>query len=278
MKYLTSQSTWAGRHDAQRLAGRHAFRRSPNFRQQGTLLERLLPKGPTVRTLEIGCFPGGFLEYFHKVHGHCVTGIDYVQESCDQCREMLETRETPAEIIHGDLFDDSWNATGTQWDVVFSAGLIEHFDDSSPAIDAHLRLTSPAGYCVISIPNHSSIRGRLMKLVNRPMWEIHNRMSAHDLQDAFERSPDSNRFELLHCGYVEHVGLWNCGVYERFRAMGRLPFRIVRGAGLVAEAALRWVPNSRAFSPNILLIAKARNTSEASGSDSSTSMNGASTT
>ena len=171
---------------------------------------------------------------------------------------MLTDRGVPSTIIHGDLFEDTWNPDGDRWDTVFSAGLVEHFDDSAPAIDRHLQLVAPGGHCVISIPNHSGLNGRILKTIDRPRWDIHNRMCAKTLRDAFERAPSTERFELLCCKYVEHFGLWNCGVYERFRSIGRPAFLVARSLGMMAESALRWVPNSRAFSPNILLIAKAR--------------------
>jgi SAM-dependent methyltransferase len=228
------------------------------FRQQHAILKNVLPTGSDVQTLEVGCFPGGFLEYFHRELGHSVTGLEYVKDSCKQCRKILEDRHVPSTILHGDLFKDDWNTDQSVWDVVFSAGLIEHFDDSSPAIERHLQLVAPGGHCVITLPNHSGLLGLIMKTVNRRMWEVHNRMCGEQVLDAFNRAPSSDRFELTCCRYAEHAGLWNCGVYDRLRAFGRPAFVVGRASGLIAERALRWVPNTKLMSPNIILVAKAR--------------------
>lgn len=258
MQRLTDASTWAKRHSTQQLPSSQAYKIPKTFREQHALFQRMLPTGPGVRMLEIGCFPGGFLEYFHRILGHTVTGLEYVRSSCETCRTMLESRHIPATIIHGDLFKDDWNTEIASWDIVFSAGLIEHFDDSSPAIERHLQLVAPGGHCVITLPNHSGLNGRILKTINRPLWELHNRMDAIQVRRAFERSPSCERFELLCCHYVEHIGLWNCGVYESLNKLGRSAYLPGRGLGKIAEASLRWLPNTRLLSPNIIMVAKAR--------------------
>ena len=208
--------------------------------------------------IELGCFPGRLMEFFHRMYGHDVTGLEYIEESCHKCEAMLAAKCVPATVIHGDLFEDEWAADHPLWDVVFSAGLIEHFDDSSPAIERHLRLVAPKGHCVITIPNHSGLNGRLKKIIDRRMWDLHNLMDADRLRDAFERSPSSDRFELLVCRYVEHVGLWNCGLYGRLQSIGRPAFLLGRSMGFVVEAAARWTPNTRLLSPNIVMVARER--------------------
>ncbi|MBT5657273.1 MAG: class I SAM-dependent methyltransferase [Phycisphaerae bacterium] len=258
MKRLTNQETWHGRHTEQRISASRTNRIPWSIRQQHALLQRILPTGPDVKTLEVGCYPGGFLKYFHRTFGHTVTGLEYVLESCDRCKAMLEAQDVPATVIHGDLFKDKWNTDQSLWDVVFSAGLIEHFDDSSPAIEKHLQLVSPGGHCIITLPNHSGLNGRVMKSLDRPMWDLHNKMCAKAVQDAFERSPSAGRFELLGCHYVEHFGLWNCGVYQWIGKPGKPGHFLGRGIGAVAEASLRWLPNTRLLSPNIIMIARAQ--------------------
>lgn len=258
MQRLTETSTWAARHSHQSLGQSESHRIPRSIRQQHKLFQRVLPEGPEVRTIEIGCFPGRFLEYFYRQFGHSVTGLEYIEESCATCTEMLESRGIPAQIIHGDVFDGKWNTDQAKWDVVFSAGLIEHFDDSSPAVERHLQLVAPGGHCVITLPNHSGLNGRLLKAVDRSMWNLHNHMSAQDVQLAFEHSPSSKHFDLLCCDYIEHVGFWNCGVYEQLHAAGRPAYVLGRGICKGIEAAGQWIPNSKALSPNIVMIARSK--------------------
>lgn len=256
VKRLTDESMWAGRHSKQGVSSSRMSQVPWSIRNQNTILHQYVPSGPNVKMLELGCFPGTFLKYFHQIFGHTVSGLEYVEESCKKCKSILKEVGVPATIIHGDLFNNEWNSDSTTWDVVFSAGLIEHFDDSSPAVEEHLKLVSPGGFCVITLPNHSGLNGKLMKIIDRPMWNLHNRMSASDVKDAFFRTHSSDQFELLCCCYAEHFGFWNCGVYERISSVGKSAFLVGRGVGAIAETALGWIPNSKFLSPNIILIAK----------------------
>ena len=47
------------------------------------------------------------------------------------------------------------------FDLVYSLGVIEHFEDARSIVEKHLFLTKPGGRVVISIPNFGGVYGRL---------------------------------------------------------------------------------------------------------------------
>ena len=60
------------------------------------------------------------------------------------------------------------------FDLVFSCGLIEHFEDPSEMIEAHIQLLAPGGTAVIAIPNYSGIYRRLQEWCDPENLKIHN--------------------------------------------------------------------------------------------------------
>jgi SAM-dependent methyltransferase len=53
-------------------------------------------------------------------------------------------------------------------------GVIEHFDDPSLLIEAHLRLAKPGGLVVIAIPNYSGKHLTLQSIFDSENLKIHN--------------------------------------------------------------------------------------------------------
>lgn len=60
------------------------------------------------------------------------------------------------------------------FDVVYSLGVIEHYENPRPLIDAHLRLTKPGGLVLIAIPNYTGIHRRLQSYFDPNNLDIHN--------------------------------------------------------------------------------------------------------
>ena len=57
---------------------------------------------------------------------------------------------------------------------MFSCGLIEHFEDPSEMVAAHLRLVAPGGTVLIAIPNYSGLYLRLQRWFDPANLAIHN--------------------------------------------------------------------------------------------------------
>src|SRR5438105_4281957 len=125
------------------------------FRRQfhAFFVERLAPIAPPGASLiEVGCGRSQLLPYFAKQFGLQVTGLDYSAVGCEKARRMLERDGVDGEIICANLWDRR-TPTARQYDVVFSFGPVEHFDDTSRVIDALAQYARPGGVVLTLIPN-----------------------------------------------------------------------------------------------------------------------------
>lgn len=129
---------------------------------------------PQDRVLEIGCAPGKSLAWVAAKLGAQVAGLDYSEPGIAQTQELFTALGLPIDLHYEDLFAS--NLAPATFDVVYSLGVIEHFDDPRPAVAQHLRLLKPAGVAFIAIPD-LSVRGFYGKLASRfepRRLEIHN--------------------------------------------------------------------------------------------------------
>lgn len=137
-------------------------------------LQRLLKRYimEDMRVLEIGFAPGKQLSYIAKVVGANVSGLDYSETGIAFARMLFETLEIEADMRCEDLFSTTFESD--QFDVVYSVGLVEHFDDPSPVVRRHVELVRPGGVALITIPNFGGLYGRLRQKFDPKNLAIHN--------------------------------------------------------------------------------------------------------
>jgi 2-polyprenyl-3-methyl-5-hydroxy-6-metoxy-1,4-benzoquinol methylase len=112
------------------------------------LFHQYLPQG-NHNLLEVGCAPGSWLSYFAKNFGYTVSGIEYAEDAFKKTVENLGLLSVSAQIHLSDFF----TFTGYLYDIVFSYGFIEHFENVEERVIEHLvSLCSPGGYVVTIIP------------------------------------------------------------------------------------------------------------------------------
>lgn len=127
---------------------------------------------PGVRFVEVGCAPGKVLSWAGREVGAAVCGIDYSPTGAETARWLCSGLGIEADI----RCEDATRTTfpGQSFDVVFSNGLIEHFEDPADMIDAHLRLLAPGGTALIAIPNYSGLYRALQQFCDPGNLAIHN--------------------------------------------------------------------------------------------------------
>jgi SAM-dependent methyltransferase len=124
------------------------------------------------RFLEIGCAPGKTLAWVSAALGAEVSGLDYSDRGLAVARELFATLNLRADLRCEEL--DRTTFSPGSFDVVFSAGVIEHFADPSPVVRAHLRLLRSGGLLLVTIPDYSGVYGWLQHYFDAPSLEIHN--------------------------------------------------------------------------------------------------------
>jgi len=114
-------------------------------------------KHDRVRALEVGAGGSRILPYLARKFGFEIFGSDFSLAGCRLARANAALQGVPLRTVCEDLFQSS--LAPESFDLVYSAGLVEHFDDTRAAVKEHFRLTKPGGRLVIIVPNFQGARG-----------------------------------------------------------------------------------------------------------------------
>lgn len=239
MKALSKKEHWDADWRCEKAAQREVF--------LAPLLERFLPTG--LSFCEIGCAPGNFMEYFYRRMGYTVSGIDY--SSIAGVREYLDQAGVKGYTLYdGDFLEFR---PGRTFDVVFSAGFVEHFDDYAAVIDLQASLVGAGGYLVIEVPNFRWLNKVLFRWLDRERFATHN-LAVMDPRVLRDRVAQAG-FVPLYCDYYKSAPVF----FNLENAMLQRRPRLGQSMALVRKAFevlhLDNLPN-RFGSPYIVCIAR----------------------
>jgi len=151
---------------------------------------------PGLRLLELGCAQSRWLPYFAREFGFSITGLDYSPIGCEMARSVLAGSGVAGEIVCADFFAPPDVLRGA-FDVVVSFGVAEHFDDTAACIRAFASFLKPGGLLFTNIPNMCGLVGSLQRLLNRPVYDIHQILDRAALRSAHEAAG----LEVISCEY-----------------------------------------------------------------------------
>jgi 2-polyprenyl-3-methyl-5-hydroxy-6-metoxy-1,4-benzoquinol methylase len=145
--------------------------------------------------------------YLAKEFGYRVSGIDYA-DGLSYVRENLRFNGIfDAELFHCDLFQF---VSPRQYDLVFSQGFVEHFDDYELVVRKHAALATPGGLVVIIVPNLTHLHRMLCGHFAPEILAVHRFPLMHE--HILRRTLEDMGLEVLHCQY-----------HKTFRPTYRLP-------------------------------------------------------
>jgi len=200
-----------------------------------------------MRLLEIGCAKSAWLPYFAKEFGFEVCGLDYSPVGCEMARKVLQANGVEADVVQADLFSPPVNMLGT-FDVVISIGVVEHFDDTASCLSAVSSFLKPGGMLITNIPNMVGWIGSIQRLVNRPVYDIHQLIDPVRLREAHE----SAGLDVLECDYFlcTSFGVNNLNGISMSTAVGF--FKKIFLGILARVSMLVWLIENKigSFSPN----------------------------
>jgi 2-polyprenyl-3-methyl-5-hydroxy-6-metoxy-1,4-benzoquinol methylase len=127
---------------------------------------------PGQRVLEIGFAPGKLLVFAGKVLGADVAGIDYSPNGVAASRELFRALGIDGDLRCEDVFQTSFSPGS--FDLVYSNGLIEHFEDPCPIVRKHVELAKPGGRILVLVPNYGGVYGRIQRRLDPENLAIHN--------------------------------------------------------------------------------------------------------
>lgn len=170
-----------------------------------------LPRGK-LSLIEIGCAPGKWMAYFFRQFGFSVSGIDYVSTACAKTRDNLERLSIPARIHDTDLMDYE---SSHPYDIVFSAGFIEHFQDPRIVMARLVRLCRPDGGLIITmIPSLEGLNRWISRTFRPRVADGHFPMNLPQLRTLHE----TFGFQTLRAAYVGSLEILTPMKKNRFAA------------------------------------------------------------
>ena len=211
-----------------------------------SLLKRFLSIDSNKTFIEVGASPGRNMVYFNRVFSYQVTGLDYV-DNFDESQNNLERSNVKSfSLINQDLFDYK---VDYQYDIVFSSGFIEHFDDWERTMDVIQKLVKPGGIVITSCPHYRGFQYIIRKLLSPEVFSYHN--LAMMKPSAFKNYYKNKNVEILYCDYFGLFAYWDQNAYKN-------PFRrfITRVLEKVSSYTKSLNYPNRFFSPHVLCIVK----------------------
>ena len=209
------------------------------------ILSKYIPKQQKINFLEIGGFPGQWAVFFAKYWGANSTLLDrYIDR--DVIQSLSETNDVEnINIIEGDVFD---LRVDQKFDVVMSAGFIEHFSNVESVIDKHIDYLETNGILVLTVPNLLGLNGLLQKIVDRETYDTHYLETMYDKN--LKQIVNSKGLTIEYVNYYGKFCVWLENIQERPRWVRRSVYL----ANIIGQFLVRF--ESRLFSPYLILVAK----------------------
>lgn len=171
-------------------------------------IAQYLQEAPERSCLEVGVVPGGTLLFFAAPYSYSCTGIDF-SPWVYQLKDVFAAQRISAEFIQADFL--TWEPT-EQFDLVYSCGFIEHFEDYRQVIEKHWNLVKPGGLMLLTIPVLTPVQmwSRIVfyeRVKMREVLDSHNLeiMNLDRLRQEVECLP---RNEVLVSSYTSEMEMW----------------------------------------------------------------------
>ena len=144
----------------------------PYYGQNGLLAKTLLPKLEKENdVLELGCGNSRYLMFFNLVGGLKTHGIDYSKEGIEQLEQMATLHNIRHHLIFNDMFHE--DVEGRKFDLVFHAGLVEHFEQLAVFFERCRFFCRPDGHLIFLMPNMHNVAWKLHKYLCPSNFSAH---------------------------------------------------------------------------------------------------------
>lgn len=130
--------------------------------------------------LELGAGGSRVLPFLARKFGYHVSGADFSPSGCRLLRANMALAGVKGHVVCEDLFQPA--LAPEQFDLVFSSGLIEHFEDTRAVIAQHLRLARAGGRLVLIVPNFQGVQGKIWRRLAPPLWAKHKVFGPAELE------------------------------------------------------------------------------------------------
>lgn len=177
---------------------------------------RCIPK----TVIEIGAYPGRYIAYFSAKYNLEAAALDF-NSDVNRIKEAFEVMDVrDYNIIQADFLHYFPNR---QYELVYSNGFLEHFEDYDQIFDKHCDYLAPGGSMLMLIPNKRYFRKWYGWLLDRENLKAHN-LKCMDLS-VFRQFAKRN---LLQLNYLSYEGGFAYKVHQKLNIPQRIVYKIVR--------------------------------------------------
>jgi 2-polyprenyl-6-hydroxyphenyl methylase/3-demethylubiquinone-9 3-methyltransferase len=99
-------------------------------------------------------------------------GVDYSDEGLALAQANLDRAGVTATLVKADV-RDAHALPEDHFDVVYSLGLIEHFEDPSYLLSILSRVVRPGGILITLVPNYSGVWGAIQRYIDPGLLAVH---------------------------------------------------------------------------------------------------------
>ena len=183
-----------------------------------------------MRVLELGCAPGKILAWTAARLGARASGLDYSPRGIGWARTLFARLGLDGDLRCEDVFQTTFPQAG--FDVVYSFGLVEHFDDPREIVSVHVNLARPGGKVLIAVPDYGGLYGHLQRRLDPENLALHN-LRIMSLEAMRELAPPSAR-DGARAYRAGRFSPWQLSLDRGLpRPVGRAIMHALNGAGLL---------------------------------------------
>jgi SAM-dependent methyltransferase len=168
---LTSKNFWETYWE-QKPGKKNAKRPTLSILELHKTFDRYLPRVKDLMALEIGGAEGEYLLYMTRTYGYKAHSLDYSSAGNKQTLETFRKAGLPVTVYERDLFAD--NSDLPLFDLVFSLGFIEHFENTVQVVEHHLKLVKPGGILLLGVPNYAGFYKNVLQRLAPSIYSTHN--------------------------------------------------------------------------------------------------------
>jgi 2-polyprenyl-3-methyl-5-hydroxy-6-metoxy-1,4-benzoquinol methylase len=257
MEKLTTKQYWNNVHNTNFIRYSDMFQGLQNYEFYKTF-EKSSKVSHLKTVLEVGCSPANYLVNLNKKFELEPYGMDYSDTGVIKSKQNFKLNNlNPENIIEADLFDkDFITHHESKYDIVYSIGFIEHFDDPSEAIANHFKLVKYEGLVIITIPNKRYINSLFSSKKNLGMHNL-SIMSIPKLKELFK---DYDVLDIKYSGGLFNIGQFHYDnwLLEKIRFMFFLGQRLTLDPLFILLNRLGINLSNKYSSPQIIVVAMRR--------------------
>lgn len=131
-----------------------------------------LSRFKNIKFLEAGSGDGEIAIFMATIQNCDVVGLEIADNFLEMSRKKIKERNVSnIEFIKGDVRKMPFE--NESFDLIFSGGVIEHFDETFEALAEHVRILKVNGYLLIGVPCKEGLHYPLKILMQKlSIWEV----------------------------------------------------------------------------------------------------------